>query len=78
MALIWPVSPTSHATAVAEPPAALIVSVTSLAAASSMSETMTCAPSLANRSALALPMPDPAAVMRATLPSNRRICASNP
>jgi hypothetical protein len=53
-------------------------SVTSFAAASLMSETTTCAPSLAKRSALARPIPEPAAVIKAILPSNLRICASYP
>lgn len=50
--------------------------VTSFAAASFTSLTMTCAPSLANRSALARPMPEPAGVISAILPSSLRICAS--
>src|SRR5215207_6957833 len=62
---------TSQTAAVAFPPLATIVSTTPAAAVSSMSETTTCAPSLAKRSALALPIPDPAAVMSATLFSSR-------
>ncbi len=61
-------SVTSTARAVARPPAASTSATVSAAAAASMSVTQTWAPSSAKRSAPARPMPEPAAVITATLP----------
>src|SRR5574342_641959 len=55
----------------ARPPAAFTAATVSSPSLSWMSTTTTAAPSEANRSADSRPMPLPAPVMRATLPSSR-------
>ena len=62
---------TSATTATAVPPAAVIASTTSSARAGSTSFTATLAPSAANRSATARPMPWPAPVTSTLCPANR-------
>ena len=57
--------------ATAAPPAAVTRRTVSSAALASMSPTTTLAPSRANCTAPARPMPEPAAVIAATLPSSR-------
>src|SRR6185369_7282564 len=63
-------SATSAGTPIARPPAAVISSTTLCAASSRMSLIATIAPSRANSSAIARPIPEPAPVTRATLPSS--------
>src|SRR5579864_4781592 len=65
---------TSQAQAFALPPAVEISEATSCAAFSSISSTRTHAPLLANRSATARPIPLPAPVTTASLPSSRNEC----
>src|SRR5919201_3608433 len=62
--------PTSHATASALPPPSLSLPAVSSAGSRSRSETTTAAPSEANRSEVAAPIPRAPPVTRATLPSN--------
>src|SRR3954463_10805199 len=71
MARTLSTSPRSTATAVAEPPAARISSVTALAPSRLRSATTVCAPSAARRRAVAAPMPDAAPVTTAILSSSR-------
>src|SRR5664280_2471695 len=66
-------SDTSTVTAVAAPPAATISVVTDSASAATTSATTTLAPSAAKRIAVTRPMPLPAPVITATLPSSRPI-----
>src|SRR5674476_1460716 len=69
-------SDTSTVTAVAAPPAATISVVTDSALSGTTSATTTLAPSVAKRIAATRPMPLPAPVITATLPSSRPIDAS--
>src|ERR1044071_9460847 len=69
---------TSPVTAMAWPPAAVTDCAVSRPAFSSMSAMTTRAPSSANRNAAARPMPIPAPVMKATLPSRRPGMPSDP
>jgi hypothetical protein len=64
-------SVTSHAVPQALPPLASIAPAVRSALVPSMSAHTTDAPSVANRSAVARPMPPPAPVTTATRPSNR-------
>src|SRR5713101_3314929 len=61
---------TSMCSALARPPALRIDATVERAPRSSTSATITCAPSEANKSALARPMPEPAPVIKQTLPSS--------
>ena len=67
---------TSAQTSRASPPSARIISTVSSPPGGVRSTTTTLAPSRANASAVARPMPDPAPVIRATLPSNCRVMLS--
>ena len=66
----WSRSATLAATGSAVPPAALIWAAVSLAAPPLTLTTATAAPSWANRAAAARPIPEPAPVTTATLPSS--------
>src|SRR6202050_831500 len=66
----WAASATSAPTARARPPAAVICSVASFAAWALRSTRATSAPSRANRSAAARPIPEPAPVITATRPES--------
>src|SRR5690606_23392735 len=66
-------TPTSAITANAVPPSALISLATASAALAFKSATATSAPSLANLSEVARPMPDPPPAISAFLPARRLI-----
>jgi hypothetical protein len=65
-------SETSARTAVACPPASAMAATVPAAALASMSPTTAVAPSVASRVAMARPIPAPAPVTTATIPSKRR------
>src|SRR6185312_15061848 len=71
-------SVTSVRIAMAWPPAVSTACATSSPAAALISATQIFAPSRANSSAAARPIPVPAPVMNATLPSSRAMCVSFP
>src|SRR5580693_8150521 len=71
-------SATLATTGSAEPPEAAISPAVSLAASALRSTTATAAPSRANRTAAARPMPDPAPVTTAVLPASLPVIASRP
>ncbi len=76
MASTWPSSDTSTVTGVAEPPASTISATADSAWSATTSAATTWAPSAAKRAAATRPIPLPAPVITATLPSSRAISVS--